>query len=89
MKQEISGRYSKEQLKILESKIESLKNTQHKILEFPKLKANEIEDIKKAKLELEQKKKSKIEFDWIECERIVYIKPANFGWDRMAKNYWN
>ena len=66
LNQEISVRYSKEQLKILESKIESLKNTQHEILEFPKLKANEIEDIKKAKLELQQKKESKIEFDLME-----------------------
>ena len=79
LNQEISVRYSKEQLKILESKIESLKNTQHKILEFPKLKANEIEDIKKAKLELQQKKESKIEFDLMEYEKNIYLKPAYFG----------
>ena len=79
LNQEISIRYSKEQLKLLESKIESLKSNDNKILEFPKLKANDIEDIIKAKLELEQKKKSKIEFDWMEFQRIIYINPANFG----------
>ena len=79
LNQEISIRYSKEQLKLLESKIESLKSNDNKILEFPKLKANEIEGIRKAKLELEQKKESKIEFDLMEYEKNIYLKPAYFG----------
>jgi len=79
LNQEISVRYSKEQIKILENKIESLKNNQNEILEFPKLNKSEIEHIKNTKLEFEHKKKNKIEFDWMEYEKVIYGNPANYG----------
>ena len=47
LNQEIGVRYSKEQIKTLENKIESLKNNRNEILEFPKLNKSEIENIKK------------------------------------------
>ncbi|PIA77418.1 hypothetical protein BFR04_08195 [Gaetbulibacter sp. 4G1] len=89
LNQEISVRYSKEQIKILENKIESLKNNRNEILEFPKLNKSEIEHIKNVKLELEQKKKDKTEFDWMEYEKMIYGNPAGFGielFDIISKN---
>ena len=85
LNQEISVRYSKEQIKILENKIESLKNNRNEILEFPKLNKNQIEYIKKTKLELEQKKKDKIEFDWMKYQEIIYGNPAGFGIEWLKK----
>ena len=79
LNQEIGVRYSKEQIKILENKIESLKSNQNEILEFPKLEKSEIANIKKTELELEQKKKGKIEFDWMEYQKIIYGNPTDFG----------
>lgn len=79
LNQEISVQYSKEQIKILENKIEALKNNQNEILEFPKLDKSEIEYIKKTELELENKRKDKVEFDWMEYGKITHEKPTDFG----------
>lgn len=76
LNQEISVQYSKEQIKTLENKIESLKSNQNEILEFPKLEKPEIENIKKAKLEIQENKavSNKMEYN-----RIIYEEPTNFG----------
>ncbi len=79
LNQEISVSYSKEEVEILEQKIESLKDNKNKILEFPKLNEIELEKIQKAKLELEEKRDNKDEFDRMEYNRIIYEKPAIFG----------
>lgn len=79
LNQEISVQYSKEQIKILENKIKSLKNNQNEILEFPKLNKSEIEYIKNTELELEKKRKDKVEFDWMEYGKITHGKPTDFG----------
>jgi len=79
LNQEISVRYSKEQIKILENKIESLENNRNEILEFPKLNKSEIEHIRNTKLELAQKKKDKTEFDWMKYEKVIYGNPADYG----------
>ncbi len=42
---ELSVSYSKEEIEILEKKIESLKSDQSEILEFPKLKQSELDHI--------------------------------------------
>ncbi len=85
LNQEIGVRYSKEQIKILENKIESLTNDRNEILEFPKLIKSEIENIKKTKLELEQKKKDKVEFDWMQYQKVIYENPSNFGIEWLKK----
>ncbi|WP_156115577.1 hypothetical protein [Psychroserpens sp. Hel_I_66] len=79
LNREIGVRYSKEQIEVLESKIESLKDNRNKILEFPKLIKSEIEYIEKTKLELERKKKYKVKFDWMKYDKIIYGNPAEFG----------
>lgn len=78
LNQEISVTYSKEDLKILSRKIQSLKNSQNNILEFPKLSELQLENIKKIKQEFEEKRKNNIEFDVMEYNRILYEEPANF-----------
>ena len=85
LNQEIGVRYSKEQIKVLENKIESLKDNRNEILEFPKLNKSEIENIEKTKLELEQKKKDKVKFDWMEYQTIIYENPADFGIEWLKK----
>ena len=85
LNQEISVQYSKKQIKILENKIESLKNDRNKILEFPKLDKSEIEYIKKTELELEKKRKDKVDFDWMEYGKITHKKPINFGIEWLKK----
>ena len=85
LNQEIGVRYSKEQIKVLENKIESIKDNRNEILEFPKLNKSEIENIEKTKLELEQKKKDKVKFDWMEYQTIIYENPADFGIEWLKK----
>lgn len=79
LNQEIAVSYSKEDIKILEQKIQFLENYQNDILEFPKLNKKEIEYIQKAKLELEEKRSNNIKFDVMEYNRIIYEQPAEFG----------
>ena len=79
LNQEIGVQYSNEQIKILEKKIETLKNNRNEILEFPKLEKREIENIRKTELELEKKKKDKVKFDWMEYGKITHGKPTDFG----------
>ena len=79
MNQEISVRYSKEDIKLLNNKIQTLENSKTQILEFPKLSESEIEHIQKVKQELETKRKNKMEFDIWEYDRVIYEKPTRFG----------
>ena len=85
LNQEIAVRYSEEQIKILEDKIETLKKNRNEILEFPKLNKSEIEHIKKTELEFEKKKIDKIEFDWMEYGKITHGKPTDFGIEWLKK----
>ena len=79
LNQEIGVRYSKEQIKILENKIETLKNKRNEIFEFPKLGKREVERIRETELELEQKKKDRVEFDRIQYQKTIYGNPVDFG----------
>jgi len=85
LNQEISVSYSKEEIKFLEMKIESLRNNKNDILEFPKLNETEKEYIQKTKLELEIKRNNKIEFDWMKYDKIIFGNAANFGIEWIKK----
>lgn len=83
--QEISVSYSKEQIKLLETKIESLKNNKNDILELPQLDKAKKEHIQKTKSELEIKRSNNVEYDWMEYQIIIYSNPVDLGIEWLKK----